>query len=280
MRILTILLDWRVVLISDFLKNISNLSASGYGIRKKLIPSINDYLKTAKACEKQIKVLDFGCGKKPYKYLFDKFDNITQYVGIDVYDGKNVDLVYDGRDIPFADEYFNFIFSSSVLEHVQDLDYTLKELVRVVNKNGGMMIHSVPFTSHVHGTPFDFNRLTFFGWQNQFKKLGAKSINIQNSDGRLCCLLNMITSQINFLIIDTIRLLIIKKDKKTLIDITKGDASPENNRSKKLAIMYFFLSFNPINIVLGLICWISCFFKNNKNKEGEITSAYVITTKY
>lgn len=44
--------------------------------------------------------------------------------------------VFDGRKIPFKDSYFSTIISNCVLEHVEDLDFTIAELYRVLRKNG------------------------------------------------------------------------------------------------------------------------------------------------
>ena len=51
--------------------------------------------------------------------------------------------VYNGRDIPFADSEFDAVFSSNVLEHVQQLDYLHSEIRRVL-KGDGCAIHVVP----------------------------------------------------------------------------------------------------------------------------------------
>lgn len=51
--------------------------------------------------------------------------------------------LYDGRKLPFGDAVFDIIFSSNVLEHVDDLDGMLAECGRVL-KPGGRMIHVVP----------------------------------------------------------------------------------------------------------------------------------------
>ena len=51
--------------------------------------------------------------------------------------------LYDGTTIPFDDSSFGIIFSSSVLEHVQELDDLLAECARVL-KPGGIMYHIVP----------------------------------------------------------------------------------------------------------------------------------------
>ena len=256
---------------SNFIEHFANLSSITYGINKILIEDITSFLE--KNQNNEIKVLDFGCSKKPYKYLFDHCENVIEYVGIDVYDGKFVDIVYDGRDIPFKDQYFDFIFSSSVLEHIEYLDHTLNELNRVL-KNGGGSIHAIPFFHHTHGTPFDFNRLTYFGWLSKFNN-DYSAVSIRNTDCRLCCLINIITSQINYIIIDLIKLVVKTKNNASKA-IAEGDASPENDRSKKLAYLYFVLKLNPINFILGLVCFIISWFPGRKHKEGEITSAYVV----
>ena len=51
--------------------------------------------------------------------------------------------LYDGVTIPFDDMSFDIIFSSSVLEHVKDLEGLLYECARVL-KPDGVMYHIVP----------------------------------------------------------------------------------------------------------------------------------------
>lgn len=51
--------------------------------------------------------------------------------------------IYDGRTIPFADESFDIVFSSHVLEHVPWCDGLLTEMQRVL-KSDGVMVHIVP----------------------------------------------------------------------------------------------------------------------------------------
>ncbi len=50
---------------------------------------------------------------------------------------------YDGRRIPFPDASFDIVFSSNVLEHVQDLPAMLAETTRVL-KLGGSAVHAMP----------------------------------------------------------------------------------------------------------------------------------------
>jgi SAM-dependent methyltransferase len=50
---------------------------------------------------------------------------------------------YDGVNIPFADESFDLVFSSNVLEHVQALPQLLAEIRRVL-KPQGLVLHLLP----------------------------------------------------------------------------------------------------------------------------------------
>ena len=52
-------------------------------------------------------------------------------------------LHYDGVNIPFPDDHFDVVFSSSVLEHVEQVEQFQSELKRVLKKNG-LAIHILP----------------------------------------------------------------------------------------------------------------------------------------
>jgi SAM-dependent methyltransferase len=105
------------------------------------------------------KVLDAGCGEKPYRSWFGA---TTEYVGLDVFPGKNVDVLVDPSDPwPLPSDHFDVLLSSQVLEHVEHLDLTLGEMARVV-KEGGSMLLTFPFIYNEHGAPNDFQRFTAF----------------------------------------------------------------------------------------------------------------------
>lgn len=119
-------------------------------------------------------VLDFGCGRKPYQ---NQFVNATSYIGVDMqttghdHEHSKVDTYYDGKRIPFSDNYFDNIFSSEVFEHVDNLDEIIKELNRVL-KNEGKILITVPFVWNEHETPYDFRRFSKYGIEDLLKKSG------------------------------------------------------------------------------------------------------------
>ena len=118
------------------------------------------------------KILDFGCGSKPYKscFLFD------EYVGLDLYSPTNsnenlADFYYDGIVLPFEDGHFDSFFSSEVFEHVFNLENILIEIRRVLKKDANCLI-TVPFNFELHEIPFDYARYTPYGLTYLLEKSG------------------------------------------------------------------------------------------------------------
>ncbi len=104
------------------------------------------------------KILDVGCGKKPYKSWFSK--PLEAYVGIDITPGDTVDLVIDPtQEWDLKDNYFDVVLCTQVLEHVVDLNLTLSEIDRVL-KPGGIVLFTFPFLYNEHGIPHDYRRFT------------------------------------------------------------------------------------------------------------------------
>ena len=140
-----------------------------YFIRQCLLAKVSQY-----ALRLTGKLLDFGCGSKPYKSLFK---NATEYIGLD-YEGEGhshrneeVDVFYDGKTIPFPDNSFDCVFSSEVMEHIFNPDQILPELNRVM-KNGAIMLITCPFAWPEHEVPVDYARYTRFALRHLLEKHG------------------------------------------------------------------------------------------------------------
>ncbi len=124
------------------------------------------------------RLLDFGCGSKPYKRLCT---HVTEYIGVDMeneghdHTNEEVDFYYDGKTLPFENESFDAVLCSEVLEHVPDLDAALTELIRVLKPNGKMLI-TVPFVWPEHELPYDFRRFTAGGLAVSVEKHGLQVV--------------------------------------------------------------------------------------------------------
>lgn len=105
------------------------------------------------------KVLDVGCGNKPYRDLFGD----AWYIGLN-YSRANAtpDVIGDALALPFADASFDLVFATQVLEHLPEPATFLKEAFRVLNP-GGVLILSCPFYWPLHEEPYDFFRFTKYG---------------------------------------------------------------------------------------------------------------------
>ena len=148
-------------------------------IRRGLFKGIAKY-----SAELKGHLLDFGCGRKPYRALF----HVDQYIGIDIeesghpHERSEVDVFYDGTTIPFEDGHFDAVFSSEVFEHVFELDDVLTELHRVL-KPKGKILFTAPFAWHEHEQPYDYARYTSFAWPHLLKKHGFEVIEETKSTG-------------------------------------------------------------------------------------------------
>jgi SAM-dependent methyltransferase len=115
-------------------------------------------------------VLDYGCGARPYEYLFE--NNLNKYTGIDVGSNPRADKLIGPQDpLPENDEQYDFVLSSQVLEHVENVDKYMDECRRVL-RNDGHLLLSTHGTWQFHASPYDYNRWTHLGLKLLLKKHG------------------------------------------------------------------------------------------------------------
>lgn len=111
-------------------------------------------------------VLDVGCGDKPYASWLS--DRCTAHIGLDVVSGPKVDhVIREGERWPLDDESCDAVLCTQVLEHARDLDNVLREITRVLRRQG-TVVATVPFLFGVHGAPQDYRRFTDAGLQMLF----------------------------------------------------------------------------------------------------------------
>ncbi len=75
-------------------------------------------------------ILDIGCNRDAVQYAQTAADvqDLTSF-----YKNKKFVLV-KGKDLPFKDNEFDFVFASHVIEHVEDVSYFIEELQRISKK--------------------------------------------------------------------------------------------------------------------------------------------------
>lgn len=142
-----------------------------YFDRQELLKNIRNLAPKVKG-----RVLDAGCGTKPYAELFKDIS----YVGLEIDTPENrekaqIDFFYDGKTFPFPDKEFDGALSSQVLEHVFEPNAFLQELNRVLKPNGVLLL-TVPFMWEEHEKPYDFGRYSSFGLKSILERNGFEVI--------------------------------------------------------------------------------------------------------
>ena len=90
-------------------------------------------------------------------------------------------IPFDGKNIPFEDQHFDFILCTEVLEHVEDFPQIVREMHRVL-KNGGQGVLTVPWSARFHYIPYDFFRYTPTALDHIFKDFKEVQIKARGSD--------------------------------------------------------------------------------------------------
>lgn len=276
-----------------------NPSQTGYGFERSVRSSLPRVL--GRYNIPAAVYVDLGCGHKPFADVFRAFAG--SYVGVDVYPGEHVDVVYDGTRLPFDDASVDVVFASSVFEHVAQIDTTLAEIARVL-KPSGTLLALTPFMSHVHGTPFDYHRPTRYGWDVLIDRaFGANAVRtITATDTRCACLMNLVTSYMSVRLLGVLRAAYdwaarsrafvgiggspsAVADPSSARTLELGDASAETRSGSVLVrAAYVIVQLNPFSIVLGWAGFIAgmlagLFGSSSDRYEGEITSGYCVEVR-
>jgi ubiquinone/menaquinone biosynthesis C-methylase UbiE len=130
------------------------------------------------------RLIDIGCGTKPYKDLLNPL--VTEHIGIDleetIHDRSNIDLLGAAYTLPFDDGSFDSAICTAVLEHLEEPEAALRECFRILLR-GGYCIYTVPFIWHIHEEPRDFFRFSKYGLKYLFEKVGFEIIDIEPLSG-------------------------------------------------------------------------------------------------
>ena len=160
------------------------LTSSHHSLTQVLLPLIDRYASG--------KILDLGAGFGTYRAVLKRRGDL--YVGADtqLYN-MTLDILADGRRLPFAAGKFDTVFCSQVLEHTPEPWQLLHEAYRVLSP-GGIMIVSVPHLSYIHAAPEDYYRYTNYGLVYLLQQAGFERIEVQPAGGILSLVGGMLQS--------------------------------------------------------------------------------------
>ncbi len=142
-------------------------------------------------------MLDYGCGGQPYRALFET--RVSRYVGADVSLARGIvpDVLFEpGKQVPLADQSFDTIASTQVLEHVADPHVYLSECDRLLRSRGTLLI-SVPMQWRHHEVPFDYWRFTRYGLINLLESHRFEIESIVSCGGTFALLGQILTSHLD-----------------------------------------------------------------------------------
>ena len=112
-----------------------------------------------------VRVLDVGCGVKPYYPFFA--DVASEYVGVDVVENPAAELLGPVEALPVDDASFDVVLCTQVLEHCDDPKQAVSELRRVVRPHGRVLA-STHGVQVYHPSPTDYWRWTHDGLHRLF----------------------------------------------------------------------------------------------------------------
>jgi SAM-dependent methyltransferase len=120
------------------------------------------------------RVLDVGCGVKPY-YPF--FSAATEYVGLDMVENPAADVHGSVEAMPLPDASFDVVLCNQVLEHTVDPHQAVRELRRVTAP-GGRVLASTHGVEVYHPSPEDNWRWTHTGLERLFRTVEWSNVTI------------------------------------------------------------------------------------------------------
>jgi SAM-dependent methyltransferase len=134
---------------------------------------------------RRIRLLDVGCGVKPYYPFFAPV--VAEYVGVDP-ESPAAELVGRVEDLPVESGAFDVVLCNQVLEHCDDPAQAVRELRRVTAP-GGAVLASTHGVQVYHPAPDDLWRWTHAGLARLFAENGEwASVTVTAGAGTAACL--------------------------------------------------------------------------------------------
>lgn len=129
------------------------------------------------------RLLDIGCGNKPYATIVN--DVVNEYIGCDIVQSseQKVDILCEATNIKEPDESFDTIISTQTIEHISEHQLVINEAYRLLRR-GGYFIISGPMYWPLHEEPYDFFRFTKFGFRHILEKAGFHVIEERSNGGK------------------------------------------------------------------------------------------------
>lgn len=140
------------------------------------------------------RLVDLGCGAKPYAEIFAP--HVASHFGVDFKGTADLhygaetkaDLFVDGAETNLPAGSFDTLLCTQVLEHIFETDAFIGECHRLLAK-GGIGIFTIPFLWQCHAEPNDFYRFTRHGLEKLFVRRGFRIVELRPIGGAYAALI-------------------------------------------------------------------------------------------
>jgi SAM-dependent methyltransferase len=136
-----------------------------YAVRAPLARWLGEEARNAHEGLGPYRLLDVGCGDKPYAALFAPY--AREHVGVDTVENPHAELRGAIESLPVEDDSFDVVLCAQVLEHCDDPAAAARELHRVT-RPGGRVLASTHGVMVYHPAPADHWRWTHTGLERLF----------------------------------------------------------------------------------------------------------------
>jgi len=130
------------------------------------------------------RLIDVGCGDMPFKNHIPQA--VTQYDTLDVEESTGgITYIGDILDMSMIhSETYDSAICLEVLEHIKNPFIAIKEINRILKKEG-LLIISVPHMWPIHEAPHDYFRFTNFGLKHVLEENQFEILSLEISGGVL-----------------------------------------------------------------------------------------------
>src|SRR5207247_1842852 len=165
-------------------------------VRKPLALWLQQEAELAARRDARPRLLDVGCGIKPYAPFFATA--VSEYIGVDVANPA-AELEGTVEEIPVPDASFELVLCTQTLEHAADPARAVRELRRVVAP-GGRVLASTHGVQVYHPNPDDYWRWTHAGLERLFRENASWSnVTVTPGSGTTACIGMLVSTYIALL---------------------------------------------------------------------------------
>jgi len=132
--------------------------SNNYLTRHPIESSVKEF---AKNFSTDMKVLDIGCGEKPYVKYFK-----CKYVGLDSCSETKAEIIANSWEIPCRDNEFDGVIINQALEHIAETKETISEIRRVL-RPGGLCLLTAPQTMLIHSIPVSSDKTNLYNFDKK-----------------------------------------------------------------------------------------------------------------